>query len=152
MALNDLPDCPRDRGRDDGGERGEAGNNSRHSRRQENDAAVAGGAAGSLMSSAALTSRCSLQVAASLLERFASSFEFSVLSSPFTVLMFPLTMGLNLDLDLDLDLDLLMVTPAHACRMTESAGSTWLGCGHGGGRYFYFQSIIFHFTTNCRMS
>ena len=59
--------------------------------RQENDAAVAGGAAGSLMSSAALTSRCSLQVAASLLERFASSFEFSVLSSPFTVLMFPLT-------------------------------------------------------------
>lgn len=65
--------------------------------RQENEApaaaasavAAAGGPMGGVAGS--LTSHCSLQVAASLLQRFASSFEFSVLSSPFTVLMFPLT-------------------------------------------------------------
>ena len=43
-------------------------------------------------------------------------------------------------------------TPGHACPMVWSAGCTWRGQGQEGQRYFYPQSIISRFTTNCRIS
>ena len=39
-------------------------------------------------------------------------------------------------------------SPARARPMVRSAGVTRLGCGHEGGKYFHFQSIIFDFSAN----